>query len=114
MNKADRERIDYRCKCANGVHLTLLNKICNGWIAEHRFHPTRRWRFDFALPEYKIAIEIEGGIFSHGRHTRGVGYIKDLEKYNEAVMLDWRILRYTPTQLGEMVRDVERMVKELG
>lgn len=96
------------------MHLKLLNTVCKGWIAEHHFHPARRWRLDFANLRYKIAVEIEGGIFSHGRHTRGKGYLADMEKYNEATMLDWRILRYTPTQTGEMIRDIERIVKERG
>lgn len=66
---------------------------------EHRFHPKRRWRFDFAIVNKKIAIEVEGGVFTKGRHTRGTGYIKDMEKYNHAVAFGWRVLRFTPNQL---------------
>lgn len=52
-------------------------------LAEHRFHPVRKWKIDFYLPEYGIAIEIEGGAWTRGRHTRGKGFINDMEKYNE-------------------------------
>ena len=62
---------------------------------EYRFHPKRRWRFDFAWPKMKLAVEVEGGTWSGGRHTRGGGFAKDCEKYNAAVMLGWRVLRFT-------------------
>ncbi len=66
---------------------------------EFRFYRPRRWRFDFALPDMRIAIEIEGGVFTQGRHTRGKGFIGDMEKYNEAVRLGWKVLRFTPSQV---------------
>lgn len=68
-------------------------------MLEYKFHPSRRWRFDFAWPEYKIALEVEGGIFVYGRHTRGSGFLKDMEKYNAAAMMGWRILRVQPKDL---------------
>lgn len=61
---------------------------------EYRFHPERRWRFDYADVEHKIAIELEGGVWVRGRHNRGAGYIKDTKKYNAATVLGWRVLRY--------------------
>jgi hypothetical protein len=74
-------------------HFSLL-KI-QGLVREHRFHPKRRWRIDIADVERKIAMECEGGTYSNGRHTRGVGFENDCEKYNNAVLLGWRILRFT-------------------
>lgn len=64
-------------------------------IYELRFAPPRRWRFDFAWPEHMLAVEIEGGTWSGGRHTRGKGYANDCRKYNAAVLLGWRVLRFT-------------------
>jgi len=64
-------------------------------IAEYQFHPDRKWRFDFAFVTEKLAVEIEGGIYSGGRHTRGDGFEKDCEKYNSAVLLGWKILRFS-------------------
>ena len=62
---------------------------------EYKFLHDRRFRFDIALPQHKIAIEFEGGVYSKGRHTRSTGYINDVKKYNLAVMHGWRLLRYT-------------------
>ena len=68
-------------------------------IAEHRFHQQRKWRFDWAFPQDRIAIEVDGGIWTRGRHTRGAGFVKDMEKLNAAVLAGWRVFRVTPEQL---------------
>ena len=71
-------------------------------VLEYRFHPTRRWRFDCAWPEQKLAVELEGGIWQQGRHTRGRGFEADCRKYNAAVGLGWRALRLTdPRSIAE-------------
>ena len=72
--------------------LALENNI--ELVREYIFHPIRRWRFDFADPKNMIAAETEGGAWSGGRHTRGSGFVKDTEKYNQATVLGWRVLRY--------------------
>ena len=64
-------------------------------VSEYRFHPIRKWRFDFAYPDKMIAIECEGGTWSRGRHTRGGGFEKDCEKYNTAALMGWKVLRFT-------------------
>ncbi len=78
---------------------------------EFRFHHERRWRFDFAFPREGVAIEIDGGIWSRGRHVRGQGYENDQEKRNAATLMDWRVLNFTP----KMVRNgaLERALDEL-
>lgn len=53
----------------------------------------RRFRFDFAWPKRKVAIEIEGGIFMRGRHVRPSGFINDATKYNAATLQGWRVYR---------------------
>lgn len=87
--------------------LQILNSIRTGWMAEHRVCLKRRWRFDYAHPALKIAIEIEGGIYSGGRHTRGKGFINDMEKYNVAIIDGWKLLRYTPQQIPDALRDLK-------
>ena len=64
---------------------------------EWKFCPDRKWRFDFALigAGVKTAIELEGGIWANGRHTRGAGYQGDLDKYNSATALGWRVYRFS-------------------
>jgi len=66
---------------------------------EHRFHPERKWRFDFAWPQQKVALEVEGGVWTYGRHNRASGFLRDMEKYNRAAVLGWRVLRVTPKAL---------------
>lgn len=68
-------------------------------VKEHKFHPTRKWRFDYAIIEHKIAIEVEGGVWTQGRHTRPQGFLNDIEKYNTATIMGWRVLRTTPEEL---------------
>ena len=55
----------------------------------------RKFRFDYCYTKHKLAIEIEGGIWINGRHNRASGFIKDMEKYNIACILGYRILRFT-------------------
>ena len=68
-------------------------------VREYRFHPTRRWRFDYAIAEHRIAVEVEGGVFTGGRHTRPTGFLGDVEKYNTATLYGWRLFRVTPSRL---------------
>lgn len=74
------------------------------WEAEHRFHKVRKWRFDFAAPAQHLAIEVEGGAFVRGRHTRGVGFLADMEKYNTAQIMGWSIFRCTPDKFYALVK----------
>ena len=77
---------------------------------EYRFDPARRWRFDFALEPQLcfLAVEVEGGAFNGG-HRRGVEANKDCEKSNAAVLLGWRVLRFTPymVETGEAIATIE-------
>lgn len=68
-------------------------------VTELLFHPKRKWRFDFAWEEQKLALEIHGGIHSGGRHTRGPGFVEDRAKMNEAVLLGWTVLEVTPEHI---------------
>lgn len=63
--------------------------------------PRRRWRFDWAWPAHKVALEVEGGAWKYGRHNRGKGYIDDMEKYNAAILDGWLLLRVTPDQVSD-------------
>ena len=81
---------------------------------EYRFHPTRRFRFDYAFVANMLAVEIEGGIWIQGRHTRGTGFMADMEKYNYASILRWWVLRFTPQQVekGEAALTIKRFFDE--
>lgn len=81
-------------------------------VKEYRFYDGRRWRFDYAWPDMKIALEVEGGVFGHkkndgteskkGAHSSITGILRDIEKYNAATSKGWRILRCLPDRLCTM------------
>lgn len=71
-------------------------------VEELAFHPKRKWRFDFAHPASKTAIEIEGGVWSGGRHTKPAGFTKDCEKYNAAAAAGWTVFRLTGYHINEL------------
>lgn len=77
---------------------------------EYQFHDTRKWRFDFCWVVEKVALEVEGAIWTGGRHSRGSGVVKDIEKYNAAALAGYMVLRCTPQELCmlETVKMVER------
>lgn len=60
---------------------------------QYRFHPKRRWLFDFAWPQAMIAVEIDGGTYVKGRHVQPEGFRSDCQKINEAQLLGWRVFR---------------------
>ena len=82
---------------------------------QHRFAPPRRWRFDFAWLDQAVAVEVEGGIYTNGRHTRGAGYEKDVEKYNAAVVRGWRVYRVTASMLqndpASLIEDIIKLLE---
>lgn len=84
-------------------------------VREYQFDPARKWRFDFSWPLKMVAVEIEGGTWVKGAHTRGVGFQEDCEKYNRAIELGWRVLRYTPTMVeaspNEVIKQIERVLR---
>ena len=84
---------------------------------EYRFHPTRKWRADFAHVESRTLIEIEGGIYiaGGGRHNRAAGFLADLEKYLEASLAGWRVVRLAePFITAPMVERVIAFVRSGG
>ena len=68
-------------------------------VPEYKFYNNRRWRIDYAFPDQKLAIEIEGGVYTRGRHVRPTGFIGDIEKYNALTECGWRLLRYQPNRV---------------
>jgi hypothetical protein len=98
------------------MNLDLFRQLCAAHglpepVAEYRFCE-RRWRLDFAwLAPHCVALEVDGGAFSGGRHTRGKGFLNDIEKLNAAVVMGWRVVRATPQQVQR--GDIFPLLQEL-
>lgn len=83
-----------------------------GPIAEYRFAPPRRWRFDWAWPGERVALEVQGGVWVRGHHSRGQSQIDDMEKYSEAAILGWHVIYCVPSEL--LTVGIERARRALG
>lgn len=68
-------------------------------VKEYKFHPVRKWRFDYAIPSALVALEVEGGVWTGGRHINPKGFLNDMEKYNTATLMGWSVYRTTPDDL---------------
>ena len=96
--------------------MTAMSGLCEALglpvpVAEFRFALPRRWRFDYAWPDYLVALEIEGGVWTGGRHVRPSGFLGDMLKYNCAAVLGWRVLRCTPQTLAQVLEQVKEAIR---
>lgn len=82
-------------------------------VREFRFHDTRRWRADFCWPDARLLVEVEGMHWAGGRHTRGAGFDSDCEKYAEAALAGWLVIRCTGTHIksGEALEWIRRALQ---
>lgn len=111
------EKTDYIAKLAFQIRAVGLPEP----IREYRFYPKRGWRADFAFPNQKLLVEYEGGIFvraqrngqDYGWHQSVGRMLGDMEKYNMAALMGFRVLRYTAKQVksGEAVKQIEAALK---
>lgn len=87
-------------------------------VREYRFHETRKWRFDFAWPNLRVAAEVEGGTgrWAKSRHTSPKGFEDDCSKYNAATIAHWYVLRFTGAMVedGRALTTIEDMLRTLG
>ncbi len=100
------------------LEATMLSQIAAARLLpcspQYVFHPKRMWRFDFAWPDIRFALEVNGGIFVRGGHSRGAGQEKDMEKIAEAAILGWTTIAVSSNQIksGEALRWVEAIVQQ--
>lgn len=73
---------------------------------EYKFHPERKWRYDYSIPEIMWAGEYEGIFSKQSRHTNKIGYAKDALKYREGTKLGWKIFRYTAIDYKNLITDL--------
>lgn len=106
-------RADKKDSLRNAWHL-VTNKPWP-FEPEHKFHPERRWRFDWACSELRLALELDGVTYfgkSLGGHQTAKGIEGDLEKRNAAVELGWVVLHYTQRQVEkDPVGTIEQVLR---
>jgi very-short-patch-repair endonuclease len=83
-----------------------------GYVEELQFHDVRKFRFDWAIPSMKIAIEYEGIFSKKSGHTTVGGYTKDCDKYNLATLEGWKVLRYTAKNYKQISNDLKYLLKK--
>lgn len=97
-----------RCRSTRPARPSYNPKVVDAWFQqcglpcptyELQFAPPRKWRFDLAWKDHHLALEAQGGIFSHGRHNRGAALLKEWDKLNTAAIWGWRILYVQPDDL---------------
>jgi hypothetical protein len=89
----------------------LLNTLKIDFKSEYRFHEYRKFRFDIALVDKKIAFEYEGIISAKSRHTSMTGYSRDADKYNLAQEMGWRVFRYTALNYKNFIGDLKNLLQ---
>lgn len=87
--------------------------VISGYVRELKFDEVRRFRFDWAIPELKLAIEYEGLNSKKSRHTTKKGYTGDCEKYNTAILNGWKVLRYTALNYSDFAQDIKIFLRKL-
>jgi hypothetical protein len=107
---------DYQPKAIVSGRLYPLVLLCRANYLpepqpEFQFCPGRGWRADYCWQREKIIVEIDGGVFTGGRHVRGNGFIEDQRKLNAATLLGYRVLRYTPDRIGEAIEDLKALLR---
>jgi len=97
------------------IHTTLSQIFGDERVAtEHKFHPVRRWRFDYAIPEIKLAVEYNGhgGFVKAGgvsRHGSIIGMTLDADKMNAAIGQGWRVLTFTALHFSHKERERHKL-----
>lgn len=76
---------------------------------EYRFHPTRKWRADWAISALRVLIEYEGLMSAKSRHTSVKGFTGDTDKYREAAKAGWIVLRYTALNYKQVIQDLDEI-----
>ena len=108
-------KIDNRSAAKDWIEMNLLywaNENSLEVTPEYKFHDERKWRFDWAIPAIKLAVEYEGGIFqAKSGHNTARHYTKDADKYNSAVAVGWRVLRFTAMNYKNLATELNNITK---
>lgn len=99
----------------NTIEFILMSfkqkELISDYVVEHQFDNKRRYRFDWAIIDLKLAIEYEGIFSDKSRHTSVNGFSNDCIKYNLAVSQGWRIFRYTALNYQDLEADLLKIIE---
>lgn len=117
-SEIEKKRKEIQKKSNEMRHEIFQNKLKSEnikFIPEYKFNAVRNWRIDyyFEMNGVKVGLEIEGGVFAKGRHTRGKGFMKDIEKYNSFSLHGIYLIRTVPVELNsiELLNTIKSMLK---
>mgnify|MGYP003349742837 FL=1 len=86
--------------------------VLRGYVRNFVFDVKRLWEFDFAWPERRLAVELQGGQWTFGRHTRGGHEYRDeLAKHRAAAIQGWLVLCYTTDDITGKTKGIPALVE---
>lgn len=98
----------------NTIELYLKQMVQSGTIksyeTEYQFTKKRKFRFDWFIPCLNLALEYEGIMGDKSRHTTVTGYTGDINKYNLALTLGFKVLRYNALNYQNAYSDIEKII----
>lgn len=98
-------------KAQDKLEFFLQHAGLGTWEPEYRFHPSRRWRFDWANTDLRVAVEYDGVMQrNQPGHLSVSGQMRDSEKTNEAQVLGWVVIRVNAKSIesGDAFRWIEQ------
>jgi very-short-patch-repair endonuclease len=115
--KADQDRADrqflFQCRALQ------LPPVFAQWRFENSKHPnsaSRKWRADFVFPDYKLLVEVDGGVWIRGAHGHPADIIRNMTKGNDAALLGFTVLHFTPAEVtsGHAVAFTQKVLETRG
>ena len=120
-----RQRLDRQHKNLHDSFVSDIKELAKGIVPEYRLDKNGVHRpfgkaklgdfvYDFAWPQYKVAVELQGGIYRRGRNTGHVsisGMERDMEKLNRAAVYGWILLQFSPHKVYDRPNYVYQTLK---
>jgi hypothetical protein len=100
VKSAKKQKDKERIKRIHSQFTDWLNANKIAFVKEYKFCKERKWKIDYYLPDLNTAIEVEGGVWSGGRHVNPKGFLNDMDKYNAITMAKIDLLRIDTDRLN--------------
>jgi very-short-patch-repair endonuclease len=115
--KTELERLTAKAKSEKWQQLMAMQLAASGikFRPQYTWHTSRKFSADFVVGNYgNLIVEVDGGLFINGGHTRGARREYDYERDAEAMMLGFRVLRVSPRQVkqGKAIQWIQELLKQ--